>query len=97
MTSSAPPRSSQPQQGARTPVPRPHLPRHLHATETAVEVTTVAHRLGGGAATYADSRLLRALNDIQAVQQHYQFAREHRIELACALTGITDRYPPYIT
>ena len=33
----------------------------LHATDTAVEVTSVAHRLGGGAAAYADSPLLRAL------------------------------------
>jgi alkylation response protein AidB-like acyl-CoA dehydrogenase len=70
---------------------------NLHATETAVDVTAVAHRLGGGAATYADSRLLLALNDVQAVQQHYQFAREHRVALGRVLTGVTDDYPPYIT
>ena len=40
---------------------------NLHAADTAVEVTAVAHRLGGGAAAYADSPLLRALDDVQAV------------------------------
>ena len=70
---------------------------HLHAAETAVEVTAVAHRLGGGAAAYADSPLLRALDDVQAVQQHFQFAHEHRIALGRVLVGVDDRYPPYIT
>jgi hypothetical protein len=31
------------------------------------------------------------------VQQHHQFAHEHRIELGRVLAGVTDRYPPYIT
>ncbi len=70
---------------------------NLHAADTAVEVTAVAHRLGGGAAAYADSPLLRALDDIQAVQQHFQFAHEHRIALGQVLAGVEDRYPPYIT
>jgi alkylation response protein AidB-like acyl-CoA dehydrogenase len=70
---------------------------NLHAADTAVEVTALAHRLGGGAATYADSHLLRALDDVLAVRQHHQFAHEHRISLGRVLTGVTDSYPPYIT
>jgi alkylation response protein AidB-like acyl-CoA dehydrogenase len=70
---------------------------NLHAADTAVDVTAVAHRLGGGGAAYADSRLLHALNDVQAVQQHYQFAHEHRVALGRVLAGAADRYPPYIT
>ena len=70
---------------------------NLHAADTAVDVTAVAHRLGGGAAAYAHSPLLRALDDVLAVQQHYQFSHEHRIALGCVLIGVADRYPPYIT
>jgi alkylation response protein AidB-like acyl-CoA dehydrogenase len=70
---------------------------NLHAAELAVDVTAVAHRLGGGAAAYADSRLLRALNDVLAVRQHHQFAHEHRIPLGKVLTGVAESYPPYIT
>ena len=80
------------------PVPRPPLYlANLHAADTAVDVTAVAHRHGGGAAAYSESGLLRALNDALAVQRHYQFAHEPRINLGRALTGVTDRYPPYIT
>ena len=57
----------------------------------------MAHRLGGGATAYSESGLLRALNDALAVQQHYQFAHEPRINPGPALTAVTDRYPPYIT
>jgi hypothetical protein len=70
---------------------------HIHAAETAVEVTSVAHRLGGGAAAYAGNPLLRALCDVEAARQHYQFAHEHRIEHAKVLAGLDVTYPPYIT
>ncbi len=70
---------------------------NLHAVDTAVDVTAVAHRLGGGAATYAASPLLRALNDVLATRQHYQFAHDHRAPLGRVLTGVSDSYPPYIT
>ncbi len=70
---------------------------NLHATDTAVDVTEVAHRLGGGAAVYADSSLLHALNDVHAARQHYQFAAEHRIELGKVLAGLDATYPPYIS
>ena len=75
----------------------PDLPRPDQATETAAEVTAVAHRLGGGAAAYADSPLLRALCDVEAARQHFQFAHTHRIELGKALAGLDVTYPPYIT
>jgi alkylation response protein AidB-like acyl-CoA dehydrogenase len=70
---------------------------NLHATETAVEVTAVAHRLGGGAAAYGASPLLHALNDVYAARQHYQFAHEHRSALGRVLAGVDETYPPYIT
>ena len=70
---------------------------NLNAVDTAVDVTSVAHRLGGGAATYADSPLLRALGDVQAARQHYQFSHQHRIELGMALAGRDVHYPPHIT
>ena len=70
---------------------------NLHATDTAVDVTSVAHRLGGGAATYVGSPLLRALGDVEAARQHYQFSHQHRIELGKALAGLDVHYPPYIT
>jgi indole-3-acetate monooxygenase len=70
---------------------------NLHATDTAVEVTGVAHRLGGGATVYSSSPLLHALHDVQAARQHYQFAAEHRIGLGKVLAGLDETYPPYIT
>jgi alkylation response protein AidB-like acyl-CoA dehydrogenase len=70
---------------------------NIHATDTAAEVTAVAHRLGGGAAAYADSPLQRALGDVQAARQHFQFAHEHRIRLGQIVAGCDVVYPPYIT
>ena len=62
-----------------------------------MDVTGVAHRLGGGAAVYADSPLPHALDDVQAARQHYQFAAQHRVELGKALAGMDVTYPPYLT
>jgi indole-3-acetate monooxygenase len=70
---------------------------HLHAAETAAEVTSVAHRLGGGAAAYSSSPLLRALCDVEAARQHLQFAHKHRVALGRVLAGVDATYPPYIT
>lgn len=70
---------------------------NLHATDTAVEVTAIAHRLGGGAAVGTDSPLLRALDDVLAARQHYQFANDHRAPLGKVLAGLDVDYPPYIT
>jgi indole-3-acetate monooxygenase len=84
-----------------TPLDRQLLARiylsHLQAAETAAEVTSVAHRLGGGAAAYSNSPLLRALCDVEAARQHLQFARKHRVPLGRILAGVDVTYPPYIT
>jgi Acyl-CoA dehydrogenase, C-terminal domain len=66
------------------------------ATDAAVEATAAAHRLGGGAAAYRDSPLLRALEDGHAARQHQLFAHKHRGELARALAGLDVRYPPFV-
>jgi indole-3-acetate monooxygenase len=66
------------------------------ATDAAVEATAAAHRLGGGAAAYRDSPLLRALEDVHAARQHQLFAHKHRSELARALAGLDVRYPPFV-
>jgi alkylation response protein AidB-like acyl-CoA dehydrogenase len=68
----------------------------LHATDVGVEATSTAHRLGGGAAAYRSSPLLRALDDVHAARQHLLFAHKHRIELAKALVGLEVRYPPFL-
>jgi alkylation response protein AidB-like acyl-CoA dehydrogenase len=68
----------------------------LHATDVAVEVTSVAHNLGGGASAYLGSRLLRALCDVEAGRQHLLFAHKHRIELGRILVGLDVAYPPFI-
>jgi alkylation response protein AidB-like acyl-CoA dehydrogenase len=69
----------------------------LEACDVGVEVTSTAHLLGGGAAAYAGSRLLRALCDVEAARQHLMFAHKHRSELAKALVGLDAAYPPYVT
>ena len=68
----------------------------LDACDVSVEVASIAHQLGGGAAAYAGSRLLRALNDVQAARQHLLFAPRHRVELTRALIGEDAVYPPFI-
>jgi alkylation response protein AidB-like acyl-CoA dehydrogenase len=69
----------------------------LQACDASVEVTSTAHLLGGGAAAYAGSPLLRALCDVQAARQHLLFAHKHRAELAKALVGLDVIYPPFVT
>jgi alkylation response protein AidB-like acyl-CoA dehydrogenase len=68
----------------------------LHAVDTAVEVTATAHRLGGGAAAYAGSPLLRALNDVQAARQHILFGHHHLAPLGRILAGEDRPYPPLV-
>lgn len=69
----------------------------LHAVDTAVEVTSTAHQLGGGAAAYTGSRLLRALVDVEAARQHLLFAPVHRVELGRILAGHDAPYPPFVS
>jgi indole-3-acetate monooxygenase len=68
----------------------------LQASDVSVEATSTAHRLGGGAAAYRDSPLLRALDDVHAARQHLLFAHKHRVELGKALAGLEVRYPPFL-
>ena len=68
----------------------------LQACDTAVAATSVAHQLGGGAAAYTGSPLLRALDDVQAARQHLLFSHKHLPELAKPLTGLDTGYPPFI-
>ena len=65
---------------------------HIQATGPRPRSRPVPHRLGGGAAAYADSPLLRALCDVEAARQHFQFAHTHRIELGKALAGLDVTY-----
>ena len=68
----------------------------LHACDTAVAVTSVAHNLGGGDAAYVDSPLPRALRDVETARQHLLFAHKHRVELGKALAGLEVVYPPFL-
>src|SRR6266566_4248231 len=67
---------------------------HMHACDTSVEVTSTAHQLGGGAAIYRGSRLLRALGDVQAARQHLLFSHQHLSELGKLIAGLDIVYPP---
>ena len=68
----------------------------MHACDTSVEVTSTAHHLGGGAAVYRGSRLLRALGDVQAARQHLLFSHQHLSELGKLVAGLDVAYPPYV-
>jgi indole-3-acetate monooxygenase len=59
-------------------------------------VTSTAHYLGGGAAAYRGSRLLRALGDVQAARQHLLFSHQHLPELGKIVAGLDVAYPPFI-
>jgi alkylation response protein AidB-like acyl-CoA dehydrogenase len=67
----------------------------LHATETSMQTTAVAHRLGGGAA-YTGNRLLRAFYDVEAASRHYLFSRQHLAVLATISMGLDSAYPPFV-
>jgi alkylation response protein AidB-like acyl-CoA dehydrogenase len=67
-----------------------------HGCEVAVEVTSTCHRLGGGAASYAGSPLLRRLRDVETARQHIMFGFGHRPMLAKALAGQDIFAPPFI-
>jgi alkylation response protein AidB-like acyl-CoA dehydrogenase len=68
----------------------------LQASDVSVEATSTAHQLGGGAAAYRDSPLLRALDDVHAARQHLLFAHKHRAALGKALAGLEVHYPPFL-
>ena len=55
--------------------------------------TSIAHQLGGGAATYAANPLLRTLGDVQASRQHLLFSTAPRGARE-VLAGLDVDYPP---
>lgn len=67
-----------------------------YGCEVAVEVTSTAHRLGGGAASYAGSSLGRRLRDVQTARQHIMFGFGHRPIFAKTLAGEDTFAPPFI-
>jgi alkylation response protein AidB-like acyl-CoA dehydrogenase len=67
-----------------------------HSSDVAVEVCATAHRLGGGAAAYRTSPLLRALRDIETARQHAMFNRGLRPHLARTLAGTDEAHPPFV-
>jgi alkylation response protein AidB-like acyl-CoA dehydrogenase len=67
-----------------------------YGCQVAVDVTSTAHRLGGGSAAYADSSLLRRLRDVQTARQHIMFGRSHRPMFAKTLAGEDTFAPPFI-
>ena len=68
----------------------------MRSCDVAVEVTSIAHALGGAAAVYAGSRLLRALLDVQTGRQHQLFGHQHRPAIGAALAGRDVTYPPFL-
>jgi alkylation response protein AidB-like acyl-CoA dehydrogenase len=67
-----------------------------YGCQVAVDVTSTAHRLGGGSAAYADSSLLRRLRDVQTARQHIMFGRGGRPMMAKTLAGEDTFMPPFI-
>ena len=67
-----------------------------HCTDVAVDVCATAHRLGGGAAAYRTSPLLRALRDVETARQHAMFNRGLRPHLARTLAGTDEAHPPFV-
>ena len=65
-------------------------------TEVAVDVCATTHRLGGGAAAYRTSPLLRALRDVETARQHAMFNRGLRSHLARTLAGTDEAHPPFV-
>ncbi len=67
-----------------------------HGSDVAVDVCATAHRLGGGAAAYRTSPLLRALRDVETARQHAMFNRGLRSHLARTLAGSDEAHPPFV-
>jgi alkylation response protein AidB-like acyl-CoA dehydrogenase len=67
-----------------------------HCSDVAVETCATAHRLGGGAAAYRTSPLLRALRDVETARQHAMFNRGLRPHLARTLAGTDEAHPPFV-
>ena len=67
-----------------------------HCLDVAVEVAGTCHRLGGGAAAYRSSPLLRAVRDVETARQHAMFNRGLRSHLARVIAGSDEVHPPFV-
>ena len=67
-----------------------------HCADVSVEVAGTAHRLGGGAAAYRGSPLMRALRDAETVRQHAMFNRGLRSHLGRTIAGTDEAHPPFV-
>jgi alkylation response protein AidB-like acyl-CoA dehydrogenase len=67
-----------------------------HAIDIAVESTSTAHRLCGGAAAYAGHPLLTSLLNVHVARQHISLAHQHRARLGRIAAGIDEPAPPFI-
>lgn len=67
-----------------------------HAIDTAVASTSTAHRLCGGAASFAGHRVLTALRDVETARQHVLFSHQHRPALARISAGTDEVAPPFV-
>jgi indole-3-acetate monooxygenase len=67
-----------------------------HCSDVAVEVCATVHRLGGSAAAYRTSPLLRALRDVETARQHAMFNWGLRHHLARTLAGTDEAHPPFV-
>ena len=67
-----------------------------HSCDISVDVCATAHRLGGGAAAYRTSPLLRALRDVETARQHMMFSRGLRPHLARTIAGTEEALPPFV-
>jgi len=67
-----------------------------HCLDVAVEVAGTCHRLGGGAAAYRSSPLLRAVRDLETARQHAMFNRGLRPHLARVIAGSDEAHPPFV-
>jgi alkylation response protein AidB-like acyl-CoA dehydrogenase len=67
-----------------------------HCADVGADVCATAHRLGGGAAAYRSSPLLRALRDVETARQHAMFNRGLRPHLARTMAGTNEAHPPFV-
>lgn len=67
-----------------------------HAADVSVAVTSVAHRLSGGAAAYAGHRVLASLRDVETARQHILFSHQLRPALMRIASGVQGVVPPFV-
>ncbi len=64
--------------------------------DVAVDVAATCHRLGGSAAAFRTSPLLRAVRDLTTARQHAMFNRGVRSRLGRIISGTDEAVPPFV-